>query len=89
MYNEIRGGNEKVVANTFRLGLLEDFELRELLMMRPPEDIRQLMRRIEEYKMLEDDWQLSKGKALVTLQYLKESRQEGFQVRPRRDLRIQ
>ena len=89
MYNEIRRGNEKVVASTFRLGLPEDFELRELLMMRPPEDIRQLMRRIEEYKMLEDDWQLSKGKALVTLQYLKESRQEGFQVRLRRDLRIQ
>ena len=47
------------------------------------------MRRIEEYKMLEDDRQQSKCKALVTLQYSKESRQRGFQLRPKRDLKIQ
>ena len=45
--------------------LLEDFELRDSLTRRPPEDMRQLMRRIEEYKRLEDDWLQSKGKVSV------------------------
>ena len=56
------GGNEKIVASTFRMGLLENSKLRESLAKRPPEDMRQLMRRIEEYKQLEDDWLQSKGK---------------------------
>ena len=55
LYNEIGGGNEKIAASTFRMGLLEDSELWESLTKRPPEDMRQLMRRIEEYKRLEDD----------------------------------
>jgi len=55
LYNEISGGNEKIEASTFRLGLLEDSELQDSLTKRPPEDMRQLMRRIEEYKRLEDD----------------------------------
>ena len=57
------GGNEKIVVSTFRMGLLENSKLRESLAKRPPEDMRQLMRRIEEYKQLEDDWLQSKGKA--------------------------
>ena len=52
-----------MVASTFKMGLLEDSKLRELLTKRPPEDMRQLMRRIEKYKHLEDDWLQSKGKA--------------------------
>ena len=56
LYNEIGGGNEKIAAKTFKMGLLEDSELWESLTKRPPEDMRQLMRRIEEYKHLEDDW---------------------------------
>lgn len=55
LYNEIGGGNKKIAASTFRMGLSEDSELRELLTRKPPEDMRQLMRRIEEYKYLEDD----------------------------------
>ena len=47
------------------MGLLENSELRDMLTMRPPEDMRQLMRHIEEYKRLEDDWLQSKGKAPV------------------------
>ena len=65
LYNEIGEGNEKIAASTFRLGLLEDSELRELLTRRPPEDMRQLMRHIEEYKHLEDDRLQNKGKAPV------------------------
>lgn len=55
LYNEIGGGNEKIAASTFRMGLPEDSDLRESLTRKPPEDMRQLMRRIEEYKCLEDD----------------------------------
>ena len=55
LYNEIDGGNEKIATSTFRIGLLEDSELWESLMKRPPEGMRQLMRCIEEYKRLKDD----------------------------------
>ena len=51
LYNEIGGGNEKIVASTFRLRLLEDSELRELLTRRPP-NMRQLIRHVKEYKKL-------------------------------------
>ena len=57
-----------MAASTFRMGLPEDSELRESLTMRPPNDMRQLMRRIEEYKRLEDDRQQNKGKVLITSQ---------------------
>ena len=63
LYNEIGGGNEKIAASTFKMGLLEDSELWESLTKRPPKDMRQLMRRIEEYKRLEDDRLQNKGKA--------------------------
>ena len=55
LYNEIGGGNEQVAASTFQMGLLEKLALRDSLTMRPLEDMHQLMRRIEEYKRLEDD----------------------------------
>ena len=55
LYNEIGGGNEKIVVSTFRMGLPEDSGLRELLMKKPLEGMRQLMRHIEEYKRLKDD----------------------------------
>ncbi|XP_030940878.1 uncharacterized protein LOC115965716 [Quercus lobata] len=85
LYNEIGGGNEKIAASTFRMGLPEDSELRESLTRKPPKDMRQLMRRIEEYKRLEDDRLQSKGKALLVSRL----QQGGFQSRSRKDLRIQ
>ena len=84
LYNEIGGGNKKVTASTFRMGLPKDSELRESLTKRPPEDIRQLMRCIEEYKRLEDDRLQSKGKAML----LNRSQQSVFPSRPRKDLKI-
>ena len=78
------GGNEKIVASTFRMGLLEDYKLQESLKKRPLEDMRQLMRRIEEYKCLEDDWLQSKGKAPL----LNHPRQGVFHLKPRKDLRM-
>ena len=38
------------MVSTFRMGLPEDFELRESLTRKPPKDMEQLMRCIEEYK---------------------------------------
>ena len=67
------------------MGLPEDSELRDSLTRRPPEDMRQLMRRIEEYKQLEDDQLQSKGKAPV----INHPQQSGLQSRPQKDLRIQ
>ena len=55
LYNEIGGDNERVAASNFRMGLPEDSGLRESLTKKPPEGMRHLMRRIEEYKRLEDD----------------------------------
>ena len=55
LFNEIIEDNEKIVASTFRMGLPEDSELQESLIRMPPEDMRQLMRRIEQYKCLKDD----------------------------------
>ena len=63
LYNEIGGGNKKIAVSTFRMKLPENLELRESLTKRLPKDMRQLMRRIEEYKWLEDDQLQSKGKA--------------------------
>ena len=60
------------------MGLLEDFELQDSLTMRPPKDMRQLMRRIEEYKQLEDDRLQSKGKAMI----INHPRQSSLQSRP-------
>ena len=85
LYNEIGGGNEKITTSTFRMGLLKNSELWESLTKRPPEDMRQLMRRIEEYKRLEDDRLQNKGKAPL----VNRSRPGVFLPRPRRDLRIQ
>ncbi|XP_075659150.1 uncharacterized protein LOC142629036 [Castanea sativa] len=40
LYNEIGGGNEKIMVSTFRIGLPEDSGLRKSLTRRPPEDMR-------------------------------------------------
>nr|XP_023873928.1 uncharacterized protein LOC111986519 [Quercus suber] len=85
LYNEINGGNEKIDTSTFRMGLPEESGLRESLTKKPPEDIRQLMRRIEEYKRLEDDRMQSKGKAPM----MSHPQAGAFQPRILGNLRIQ
>ena len=67
------------------MGLPEDFRLRESLTKKPPEGMRQLMRRIEEYKRLEDDQLQSKGKAPM----MNRPWQSGFPFRSRGGLTIQ
>ncbi|XP_075665907.1 uncharacterized protein LOC142635669 [Castanea sativa] len=39
LYNEIGGGNEKIAASTFQMGLPEESGLRESLTLKPPEDM--------------------------------------------------
>ncbi|XP_075636473.1 uncharacterized protein LOC142608661 [Castanea sativa] len=85
LYNEIGGGNEKIAASTFWMGLPEESKLRESLTLNPPEDMRQLMRRIEEYKRLEDDRLQSKGKEPI----ISYPQNNSFNPRHRKDLRIQ
>ena len=85
LYNEIGEGNEKIAVSNFWMGSLKDSKLRDSLTRRPLEDMRQLMRHIEEYKWLEDDQFYSKGKASV----ISHPRQGDLQSRPRKDLRIQ
>ena len=85
LYDEIGGGNEKIAVSAFKMGLHENSKLRASLTKRPPEDIRQLMRHIEEYKRLEDDWLQSKGKAKL----INRSWSDVFPLRPQRDLRVQ
>ena len=66
LYNEIvGGGNKKIAASIFRMGLSKDSKLWESLTRKPLKDMRNLMRRIEEYKCLEDDQMQSKGKAPI------------------------
>ncbi|XP_023899323.1 uncharacterized protein LOC112011177 [Quercus suber] len=77
LYNKIGRGNEKIAVSTFRIGLPEESGLRESLIKKAPEDMRQLMRRIEEYKRLEDDRMQNKGKAPMT----DHPRPNGFQSR--------
>ncbi|XP_030931059.1 uncharacterized protein LOC115956937 [Quercus lobata] len=85
LYNEIGGGNENIAASTFMMGLPKDSELWELLTKRPPENMRQLMRRIEEYKRLEDDRLHNKRKAPL----LGRSRQGTIPTRPKKDFKMQ
>ena len=73
------------MVSTFRIKLPEDFELRESLTKRPPEDMRQLMRHIEEYKRLKDDRLQNKGKAPL----LNHSQQGVFPSRLRKDFKMQ
>ncbi|XP_050242492.1 uncharacterized protein LOC126691499 [Quercus robur] len=85
LYNEIGGDNGRVAASTFRMGLPEDSGLRESLTKKPSEGMRHLMRCIEEYKRLEDDWLQSKGKASM----ITRPRQASFPFRPCGGLAIQ
>ena len=59
------GGNKKIAASIFRMGLSKDSKLWESLTRKPLKDMRNLMRRIEKYKCLEDDQMQSKGKAPI------------------------
>ena len=65
MYNEIEGNFENVAISTFKSGLPAEHGLRKSLTGKPVTSLCQLMDRIDKYKRVEKDQQLSKGKAKV------------------------
>ena len=88
LYKKIGGGNEQVAISTFRLRLPQESELKDSLTMRPPKNMHQLMRRIEEHKRLEDNRLQSKGEAPTFSQYSRDSQPEKYQQRARREPRV-
>jgi hypothetical protein len=54
-YNDIEGCGEDVAVPTFKLGLPIDSGLRQSLTIRPPNNMKKLMSRIEQFIRLEED----------------------------------
>ena len=65
MYNEIEGNYDGIAISTFKSGLLTEHGLRKSLTRKLVTSLRQLINRIDKFKRVEEDQQLSKGKAKV------------------------
>ena len=65
MYNEIEGDYDNIAISTFKSGLSTEHGLRKSLTGKPVTSLRQLMNRIDKYKIVEEDQQLGKGEAKV------------------------
>ena len=65
MYNEIEGDYDNITISTFKSGLSTEHGLRKSLTGKPVTSLRQLMNRIDKYKIVEEDQQLGKGEAKV------------------------
>ena len=86
MYNEIEGDFENVAISTFKSGFPAEHGLRKSLTGKPVTSLCQLMDRIDKYKRVEEDQQLSKGKAKVIPQERMDFRSNRFNNnQPRRD----
>ena len=57
MFNEIDGDFNDVAINTFKVVLPVEYSLRKSLIGKLVTSVRQLMDRIEKYKMVEEDQQ--------------------------------
>ena len=55
MYNEIDSDFDDVAISTFKSGLPTEHGLRKSLTGKPITNLRQLMDRIDKYKMVEED----------------------------------
>ena len=55
MFNEIDDDFDKVAIRTFKVGLPSDHGLRKSLTGKPVTGLRQLMDRVDKYKIIEDD----------------------------------
>ena len=62
-FNEIDGDFEDVAIRTFKVGLPTKHDLRKSLLMKPAHSMCQLMDRIDEHKLVEEDQTQGKGKA--------------------------
>ncbi|XP_030939933.1 uncharacterized protein LOC115964833 [Quercus lobata] len=86
MYNEIDGNFDDVTISTFKSGLPTEHGLRKSLTRKPVTSLRQLMNRIDKYKRVEEDQQLSKGKGKAIPQERRDFRSDRYSNnRPRRD----
>ena len=86
MYNEIDGNFDDVTISTFKSGLPTEHGLRKSLTGKLVTSLRQLMNRIDKYKRVEEDQQLSKGKAKVIPQEMRDFRLDQYSNnQPRRD----
>ena len=91
MFNEIDGSYDDVAISTFKAGLPADHDLRKSLTGKPVTSVRLLMDRIDmdridNYRRIEEDQLLGKGKAKVIPQERRDSKSDRSQNnRPRRD----
>ena len=65
IYNEIEGNYDDIAISTFKSGLPTEHSLRKSPTRKPVTSLRQLINRIDKFKRVEEDQQLSKGKAKV------------------------
>ena len=68
MFNEIDEDFDDVAIRTFKVGLPAEHDLRKSLTKKSVRSMRRLMDRIDEYKRVEKDQQLGKGKAKLVTQ---------------------
>ena len=91
MFNEIDGSYDDVAISTFKAGLPADHDLRKSLTGKPGTGVCLLMDRIDmdridNYRRIEEDQLLGKGKAKVIPQERRDSKSDRSQNnRPRRD----
>ena len=86
MFNEIDGDFDEVAIRTFKVDLPSEHGSRKSLTGKPVTSLRQLIDRVEKYKMIEDDQQQGKGKAKFVPQKRREFRSDRYNNnRPRRD----
>ena len=86
MFNEIDGDFDEVAIRTFKVCLPVEHGLRKSLTSKLVTSLRQLMDRVDKYKMIEDDQQQGKGKAKVVPQERRDFRSDKYNNnRPRRD----
>ena len=62
IFNEIDGDFDVVVIRTFKVGLLDEHDLRKSLTKKPIRSMRQLIDRIDEYKRVEENQKQERGK---------------------------
>ncbi|XP_065635203.1 uncharacterized protein LOC111994389 [Quercus suber] len=86
MFNEMDGDFDEVALSTFKLSLPTDHGLRKSLSGRPVTSVRQLIERIDKYKMVEEDQQQGKWKDKVISQEMRDFRSNRYSNNgPRRD----
>ena len=86
MFNKIDGDFDEVAIRTFKVGLPSEHGLRKSLIGKSVTSLRQLMDRVNKYKMIEDDQQQGKEIAKVVPQERRDFRSDRYNNnRPRRD----